>query len=87
MLVASTSMVKINGLAQLDRTFEMKDLRDAKQILGIEIHRDEENDKRRILMRFSMSLVRLVNVSLFFIVIFLQDGVLVIRKKEGMSHV
>jgi hypothetical protein len=86
MIVASTSMVKINGLAQLDRTFEMKDLRAAKQILGIEIHREEENDKR-ILMRFSMSLVSLVNGSLTFIVIFLQDGVLVIRKKEGMSRV
>ena len=66
MLVASTSMVKINGLAQLVRTFEMKDLRDEKQILGIEIHRDEENDKRMILMRFSMSLVRLINVSFIF---------------------
>ena len=65
----------------------MKDLRAVKQILGTKIHRDEENDKRRILMRFSMSLVRLVNVSLIFIVIFLQEGVLVMRKKEVMSHV
>jgi hypothetical protein len=33
-------------LAQLVKTFEMKDLRATKQILGIEIHRYEENDKR-----------------------------------------
>ena len=85
-LVARISVVKINGLAQLDKTFEMKDLRAAKKILGIEIHREEENDKR-IPMRFSMSLTSLVNGSLTFIVIFLQDGVLVIRKKEGMSRV
>jgi hypothetical protein len=85
MLVARKIIVKINKLAQLVRTLKMKDVRATKKILGI--HRDEENGKRRILMRFSMNLVRLVNVSLAFFVIFLQVCVIVIRKTEDMSHV
>ena len=40
MLVASKSMAEINKLkAQLARTFDMKDLGVAKQILGIDIHK------------------------------------------------
>jgi hypothetical protein len=45
MLVASTSMFEINRLAQLVRTFEMKDLGVEKQILGMEIHRDRKDGK------------------------------------------
>ena len=40
MLIARTSMFEINMLAQLVRTFVMKDLVVEKQILGMEIHRD-----------------------------------------------
>jgi hypothetical protein len=46
MLVTSKSMVEINRLkAQLARAFDMKDLGAAKQILGMEIHRDRKNGK------------------------------------------
>jgi hypothetical protein len=46
MLVASKNMVEINKLkAQLDMTFDMKDLGATKQILGIEIHKDEKHGK------------------------------------------
>ena len=46
MLVASKNMVEINRLkAQLARAFDMKDLGAAKQILGMEIHRDNKNGK------------------------------------------
>ena len=70
MLVASKSMVEINRLkTQLARAFDMKDLGEAKQILGMEIHRDMKNGKlwlsqqkyvEKILMRFSMNNVKLV---------------------------
>eukprot|EP00253_Pinus_taeda_P010288 PITA_10288 len=44
MLIACKSMEEINNLnAQLSRTFDMKDLRAAKHILGMEIHRDKKN--------------------------------------------
>eukprot|EP00253_Pinus_taeda_P006093 PITA_06093 len=44
MLIASKSMEQINKLkAQLSRTFDMKDLGEAKHILGMEIHRDRKN--------------------------------------------
>ena len=46
MLIVSKSMDEINMLkAQMARTFDMKDLGAAKQILGIEIHRDIRNGK------------------------------------------
>jgi hypothetical protein len=39
-------MVEFNKLkAQLVRIFQMKDLGTKKQILGIEVHRDEKNGK------------------------------------------
>ena len=42
-LIVSKSMDEINRLkVQMDRTFDMKDLGAAKQILGIEIHRDKK---------------------------------------------
>jgi len=40
MIVARKSIVDINKLAQLVRTFDMKDLEQWKQILGMEIHED-----------------------------------------------
>ena len=45
MLIVSKRMVEISRLkAQMDRTFDMKDLGAAKQIIiGIEIHRDKRN--------------------------------------------
>eukprot|EP01018_Ginkgo_biloba_P031117 Gb_21340 [translate_table: standard] len=74
MLVASKSTIEINRLkAQLARTFDMKDLGAAKQILGIEIHRDRKHGKmwlsqqkyvEKILMRFGMNSVKLVNIPL-----------------------
>ena len=46
MLVASKSMVEINRLkAQLNSSFDMKDLGEEKQILSMKIHRDRKNDK------------------------------------------
>ena len=43
MFIVSKSMDEINRLkAQMTRTFDMVDLGDAKQILGIEIHRDRK---------------------------------------------
>ena len=45
-LIVSKIMDEINRLkAQMARTFDMKDLGVAKQILGIEIHRDKKNGK------------------------------------------
>ena len=44
MLIASKRKVEINKLkTQLNKTFEMKDLGEAKKILGMEIKRDEAN--------------------------------------------
>ena len=65
-------MVEINKLkAQLARTFDMKDLGAAKQILGIEIHRDREHGMlwlsqkkyvEKILTRFGMQNVKPPNI-------------------------
>ena len=55
------------------RTFNMKDLGAAKQILGIEIHRDRKNGKlsfsqekyvEKILLRFKMNKEKTMNVPL-----------------------
>ena len=55
------------------RNFDMKDLGAANQILGIEIHKDGRNGKlsfsqekcvEKILVRFKMNKVKLVNVPL-----------------------
>ena len=64
-IIVSKSMDNINMLkAQMARTFDMKDLGAAKQILGIEIHRDKRNGKlsfsqekyvEKILVRFEMN--------------------------------
>ena len=74
MLVASKSMFEINRLkAQLARTFDMKDLGAANQILGMQIHRDRKNGKlwlsqkkyvEKILQRFGMKKVKPVNIPL-----------------------
>ena len=46
MLIVRKSMDTINRLkAQMDRTFDMKDLEVAKKILGIEIHKYRRNGK------------------------------------------
>ena len=46
MLIVSKSMDEINRLKdRMARTFDMKDLGAAKQILGIDIHRDRRNGK------------------------------------------
>jgi len=46
MLIAAKSQVEIEKLkAQLSKEFEMKDLGEAKKILGIEINRDRERGK------------------------------------------
>jgi hypothetical protein len=52
MLVARKSMVEINMLkAKLARAFYMKDLGEAKKILGMEIHRDMKNGKLWLLQQ------------------------------------
>ena len=43
MIFASKRMFEIKRLAQLVQMFDMKDLGAAKQILGIEIHRERKN--------------------------------------------
>ena len=46
MLIVSKSMDEINKLkALMAKTFDMKDIGVAKQILGIEIHKDRRNGK------------------------------------------
>jgi hypothetical protein len=59
--------------AQMARMFGMKDLGEAKKILGMEIHRDRKNGKlwlsqqkyvEKILMRFDMNNVKLVSIPL-----------------------
>ena len=46
MLIVSKNMDNVNMLkAQMGRNFDMKDLKVAKQILGIEVHRDKRNGK------------------------------------------
>ena len=46
MIIVRKRMDEINKLnAHMDRTFDMKDLGAAKQILGIEIHKDRKNGK------------------------------------------
>ena len=73
MLIVSKIMDVINRLkAQMDRNFDMKDLGAAKQILGIEIHRDRKSGKlkfsqekyEKILERFEMNKAKPVNVHL-----------------------
>ena len=76
MLIISKSMGEISKLkAQMARAFDMKDLGAAKQILGIEIHRDRRNGKlsfsqekyvEKILERFEMNKVKPVKCSFGF---------------------
>eukprot|EP00253_Pinus_taeda_P003588 PITA_03588 len=74
MLLESKSIEEINKLkAQMARTFDMKDLGAARQILGMEIFRDRSNGKlwlsqqkyiEKILLRFGMNNVKPVSVPL-----------------------
>ena len=92
MLIVSKSMDEINRLkAHMARTFDMKDLGVAKQILGIEIHRERKNGKlsfsqekyvEKILERFEMNKAKPVNVPLLPILNFLQVYILVVLKKR-----
>ena len=76
MFVASQSMIEISKLkTQLDMTFQMKDRGATKQILGIEVYRDRNNGKmwlsqqksmEKIPMRFSMNIVKPVDILLAF---------------------
>jgi hypothetical protein len=73
-LIARKIMVEINKLnAQMDMTFDMKDLVASKQISGTEIYRDKRTSKiwisqqkyvENILLIFSMNNVKLVNIPL-----------------------
>ena len=73
------------------RNSDTKDLGAAKQILGIEIHRDKKNGKlsfshenyvKKILEIFEMNKTKPMNVSLVPILNFLQVYVLVVLKKK-----
>eukprot|EP00253_Pinus_taeda_P034717 PITA_34717 len=74
MLLASKSIEEINRLkTQMARTFDMKDLGAARQILGMEIFRDRDNGKlwppqhkyvEKILLRFGMNNVKPVLIPL-----------------------
>jgi hypothetical protein len=73
-LIVRKSMVEINRLKDhMVRTFDMKDLGATKQILGIEIHRDEKNGNlwisqqkyvEKILLRLVMNNVKPTNIPL-----------------------
>jgi hypothetical protein len=73
-LLVRKSITEINRLkAQMDRSFDMKDLGEARQILGMEISRDMRNGKiwlsqrkyvEKLLLRFGMSDVKPVSVPL-----------------------
>ena len=75
-ILSDNIMDKINMLkAQMARNFDMKDLGVAKQILGIEIHRNKRNGKlsfshekyvEKILVRLGMNNAKIVNVPLAF---------------------
>ena len=98
MLVASKSMVDISRLkAQLAGTFDMKDLGAARQILGMEIHRDRAKSKlwlsqekyvEKVLQRFGMDKVKPVNIPLA-LHFKLSSGLCPSNdeEKEYMSHV
>eukprot|EP00253_Pinus_taeda_P025921 PITA_25921 len=74
MLLVSKSIEEINRLkTQMARTFDMKDLGAARQILGMEIFRDMGNGKlwlsqqkyvEKILLRFGMNNVKPVSIPL-----------------------
>ena len=74
MLIVRKNMDDINMLkVQMARTFDMKDCGAAKQILGIEIHKDKKNGKlsfsqekyvEKIVERFKMNKAKPVNVPL-----------------------
>ena len=74
MLLASKNIEEINRLkTQMARTFDMKDLGAARQILGMEIFRDRSNGKlwlsqqkyvEKILLRFGMNNVKPVSIPL-----------------------
>jgi hypothetical protein len=74
MLLERKIIIEINRLkAQMARTFDMKDLGVAKQILGMEIFRDRRNGKiwlsqqkyvKKILLRFGMKSVKPIYVPL-----------------------
>jgi hypothetical protein len=74
MLVERKIMVEINRLKdQLARAFDMKDIGETKQILGMDIHRNRKNGNfllsqqkyvDKILMRFIMNNVKPVQIPL-----------------------
>ena len=74
MIIVRKNMEEINRLkAQMARIFDMKDLGDSKQILGIQIHKYRRNGKlsfsqekyvEKILVRFEMNKEKIVNVPL-----------------------
>jgi hypothetical protein len=76
MLLARKNITEINKLkAQMARTFDMKDLGAARQILGMEIFRDMRNGKlwlsqqkyvEKIILRFGMNDVKPIPVPLAF---------------------
>jgi hypothetical protein len=91
------SMFKIIMLeAQLTRMFQMKDLGATKQILGIRVHRDKKIGKlwlsqqksmEKILMWFSMNIVKLVNIPIVFHCKFSSSLYLVCKEEKVMSRV
>jgi len=74
MLIAARNKSHVQKLkAQLKKKFDMKDLREAKQILGMEIIRDrstgrpwlsQENYVFKVLERFNMAEARLITTPL-----------------------
>lgn len=64
MLVASRSMDKIsNKMTQVDRTIHMRDQGAAKQIMGMELHKDGNG---KLWLEFSKNFIKLVVIPLAF---------------------
>ncbi|KAK3027347.1 hypothetical protein RJ639_041588 [Escallonia herrerae] len=100
MLVAGSSMRRINELKKkLASTFSMKDLGEAKQLLGMRITRDRKQKKLRLSQeKFDKSAIHLAKNSAFhsrtkhiqlmyhFIRSLLEDGQLNLEKIEGNKN-
>jgi hypothetical protein len=85
MLDASRRMDKISKkVTQMDMTIQMRDQVEAKQIKGMEVHRDGSG---KLWLEFSMNIVKLVFIPLVFHYKFSSSTGPVYKEEKVMSHV
>jgi hypothetical protein len=85
MLDASRSMDKISKkMTQVDRTIQMRDQGAAKQIMGMEVHRDGNG---KLWLEFSMNIVKPIFIPLSFHYKFSSSIGPVYKEEKVMSHV